>query len=180
MIELKKRNYITGTDKHAVSFGLSKIIDFFETAGWNPILITQPRNYSDNKTTASYILKINQFNFKNFQEFSSIFDDESNLFRVDLIVVDLWNFSLTDILIYQKLLDRVGLTYIIVSDKYHYIEGDKNTMIYKIDKGEYNNKYEYDLIVTEKINNWKSSIDDLIKTYRRDKKIDDLFGGEEN
>lgn len=180
MIELKKCNYITSSDKHAVSFGLSRIIDFFETAGWNPILITQPRNHSDNKTTASYILRINQFNFKNFYEFSSILEDKSNLFRVDLIVVDLWNFSLPDILTYKKLLDTFNIKYIIISDKYHYIEGDKDTMVYRIDKGEYKNKYEYDFIVTEVVNNWKSSLDDLIKSYRRDKKIDDLFGESED
>lgn len=180
MIELRKRNYITGTDKHSVSFGLSKIIDFLEIVGWNPILVSQPRNYSDNKTTASYILKINQFNFRNFQEFSNIFDDSSNLFRVDLIIVDLWNFSLSDILTYQKFLDNVGVTYMIISDKYHYIEGDKDTMIYKIDKGEYKTKYEYDFIITEMVNNWKSTIDDLIKSYRRDKKIDYLFGKSDN
>lgn len=180
MIDLKKCNYITGADKHAVSFGLSIIIDFFETAGWNPILITQPKNYSDNKTTASYILRINQFNFKNFQEFSSIFENSSNLFRVDLVVVDLWNFSLPDILMYKKVLDNINIKYLIISDKYHYIDGDPDTLIYKIDKGEYKNKYEYDFIVTEVVGNWKSSLDDLVKSYRRDKKIDDLFGDQED
>jgi len=180
MIELKKCNYITGTDVHAVSFGLSRIIDFFETMGRNPILITQPRNISDNKTTASYILKINQFNFKNFQDFLSIFDDSSNLFRVDLIIIDLWKFSLPEILQYKKILDGINIDYIIISDKYHYIEGDKQTMIYKIDRGEYKAKHEYDFIVTEVIGNWKSTINDLVKSYRRDKKIDDLFGKSDN
>jgi len=180
MIELKKCNYITGTDKHAVSFGLSRIVDFLETAGRNPILITQPKNYSDNKTTASYILKINQFNFKNIGEFEDIVNNKSNLFRVDLIILDAWNFSLPLVLQYKSVLDELDISYIIISDKYHYVEGDKETMIYKIDKGEYTNRYEYDFIVTEVVNNWKSSLDDLIKSYRRDKKIDDLFGNSED
>jgi len=180
MIELKRCNYITGTDKHAVSFGLSKIIDFMETAGRNPILITQPKNYSDNKTSISYILRVSQFNFKNIDEFSIIISDKSNLFRVDLIVVDLWEFSLPDILQYKKILDSTNIDYIIISNKYHYIEGDKDMMIYKIDRGEFNDKYEYNSIVTEVINNRKSSFDYLLKTYRRDKKIDDLFGNQED
>lgn len=180
MIDIKKCNYITGTNVHAVSFGLSKIIDFLETAGRNPILMSHPKNSSDNQTTLKYIMKTNSLDFKNWDEFRDLLKEKENLFRVDLIVADLWKFNLQSILEYKKLLDETGIDYIIVSDKYHYVEGDQNTMVYKLDKIDSGKRYEYDYSVTEMINGWSSSLDNLVKTYRRDKKIGDIFGESED
>ena len=35
------------------------------------------------------------------------------------------------------------------------------------------------IIVTDNINKWTSNLEDLIKSYIRDKKIDNLFGNED-
>ena len=77
---------------------------------------------------------------------------------------------------YKEVLDKVGIDYIIVSNKYHYKVND-DICIYKIEKENTESsvlrvdKY----LVTDEISKWSSTIDDLIVSYRRDKKIDDIF-----
>lgn len=182
MIEIKRCNYITG-DLNSVSYGLSKIINFLETAGRNPLFLFKPIGYSRSGSSLKSFIQTSKLEFNNRYEFQEIIDNKSNLFRVDLIVVDLLHLnSVSSVLDYKEMLDKVGVDYIIVSDKYHYKEGD-DIFIYKIEKESVdtanipyhfftNNKY----FISEKVGGWRSSLDDLIVSYRRDKKIDDIFG----
>ena len=180
MIEVKRCNYITG-DSHSVSYGLSKIIDFLDTSGRNIIFLSKPETH---KTILKHLIKISRKEFKNRYEFDSLLN-ESTLFRIDLIVVDLWNIDqVSSIMDYKEVLDKVGIDYIIVSNKYHYKEGD-DICVYNIERENTDTTTWYPMssnlkvdrfIVTDKIGGWSSSIDDLIISYRRDKKIDDIFG----
>lgn len=176
MIEIKRCNYITGSDVSSVSFGLTKIVDFLETAGRTPLFLSKP----DNKTSLKSLIKSSKFEFNNRYEFEEIITNKGNLFRVDLLIVDLWHLStVSSVLDYKQMLDKLNIDYVIVCTKYHYKVDDENTRIYHIDKevsdtvGWVSN-YKY--IITEKVDGWKSTIDDLILSYRRDKKIDDIFG----
>ena len=66
MIQIKKYNYITG-DTTAVSFGVSKIIDFLDLDGRNILLICKQRGNSNstglnylyhNKKESTFIIKL--------------------------------------------------------------------------------------------------------------------------
>ena len=173
MIELKRCNYITG-DPHSVSYGLSKIVDFLDTSGRNIIFLSKPETH---KMTLKHFIKTSRREFKDRHEFDLLLN-KSTLFRIDLIVVDLWHINqVSSIMEYKEVLDKVGIDYIIVSNKYHYKVND-DICIYKIEKENTESsvlrvdKY----LVTDEISKWSSSIDDLVISYRRDKKIDDIFG----
>jgi hypothetical protein len=180
MIEIKRCNYITG-DPHSVSYGLSKIIDFLDTSGRNIIFLSKPETH---KTILKHLMKISRKEFKDRYEFESLLN-KSTLFRIDLIVVDLWHVTqVSSIMEYKEMLDKVGIDYIVVSNKYHYKEGDdicvynierQNTDIKTWNLSSSNLKIDK-FLITDKIGGWSSTIDDLIISYRRDKKIDDIFG----
>ena len=172
MIELKRCNYITG-DPHSVSYGLSKIVDFLDTSGRNIIFLSKPETH---KMTLKHFIKTSRKEFKDRHEFDLLLN-KSTLFRIDLIIVDLWHINqVSSIMEYKEMLDKVGIDYIIVSNKYHYKVGD-DICVYKIEKENTDSlvlrvsKY----LVIDKISGWSSTIDDLIISYRRDKKIDDIF-----
>ncbi len=180
MIEIKRCNYITG-DASSVSFGLSKIIDFLETAGRTPIFLHKPIGYSSkpNSFDLKGFIHTSKLEFNNRYEFEELISNKSNLFRVDLIIVDLWHLNqVSSVIEYKQMLDKVGIDYMIVSSKYHY-KDDDNICIYKIEKesldsNNFMSGYKY--WITEKVGGWSSTMDDLIISYKRDKKIDDIFG----
>lgn len=172
MIDLKKCNYITG-DTISVSYGLSTIIKFLETAGRNSIFIGKK------ESNIKSFMSISKFEYKDKYGFEKILTDKGNLFRVDLIVVDLWYINkVSSVMEYKLILDKTGIDYIIITDKYHYKDTD-DIFVYKIEKetidtNNYLSGSKY--WISELIGGWKSTIDDLILSYRRDKKIDDIFG----
>lgn len=170
MIELKRCNYITG-DTTSVSFGVSKIVKFLELAGRNIVLLTKPKTSST--TSLKYFIH-NKLEFQNYDDFKSITSNSGNLFRVDLIVADLWHLKVSGIIEYKAVLDTLGIDYIILAKEYHYKDSD-NVTDYHIKKehvGGYNDQY----IITNKINGWSTDVESLIKSYIRDKKIDGIIG----
>lgn len=176
MIDLKKCNYITADNSSTVSSGFYRIIRFLELMGKNPLLLSSPLRDSVVKPIIRYVVNdINIYEFKNLYELEEVLSDRDKLFRVDLLVIDLWGFSLGDIIEYKMCLDEYELDYMIISDKYHYIMEDDDTFIYKVTR-ETKDRYDYTYSVTEVIGGWTSTIDDLKKSYIRDRKIDDIFG----
>lgn len=179
MIELKRVNFITG-EKNALSYGLSKILDFIELTGRNIIFLSKPKDKV--KTSLKYIVNFNTKEFNNLHEFEEHLIDKSTLFRIDLIVVDLWGESVNDVIDFKEKLDRTGLDFIIVSDKYHYIIGNEDVTINKLEQDRNsdikNRKFETTYYVKNEITNMRYSFDDYILSYIRDKKINDLFGND--
>lgn len=171
MIELKRCNYITG-DTTSVSFGVSKIIKFLELAGRNTILLTRPK--TSNTTSLKYFIN-NKIEFQNYDDFKSITSNRGNLFRVDLIVADLWHLKVSGIIEYKAVLDTLGIDYIILAKEYHYKESD-NVTDYHIKKEAVSGSYNDQYIITNKINGWSVDVESLIKSYIRDKKIDGIIG----
>jgi len=178
MIEIKRNNYFTG-DVNSVSSGVKDIVNFLELAGRNYLLLTPPRNKPSHLHNQSNTIKYyldNQFNFNNFDEFVSIIENKSNLFRVDLLVLDFWHLNSTQITNWKREVDKLDIDCFIIGREYHYKTSDDVT--------DYHLRYEYkrmdknELFITDNINKWTATLESLIKSYRRDKKIDDIFGDE--
>lgn len=177
MITLKKYNYFTGTPGD-VSNSVSKIVRFLEIDGFNPILFCR------NTSTIKHQMP-NNFEFKNLEHFRELVSDPGNLFRCNLIVLDLWGFNLIEIDKFKSICDDLNIKLIILAKEFNYKTSD--------DVGDYHvvTKYNTNItptslsfpiksetIITERINNWTSTLDDLKKSYIRDKKIDSLFDDE--
>lgn len=179
MIEIKKCNYFTG-DNNSISDGIKDIVNFLELAGRNYLLLTPPRNHDIDKSTQTNTIKYyleNQINFNNFNEFIEIIENDGNLFRVDLLILDFWHLTPNEISIWKKEIDILGLDHLIIAKEYHYKSSDDVT--------DYHLRREYktrksELFVTDNINKWTATLESLIKSYRRDKKIDDIFGESDN
>lgn len=184
MLEIKRCNYITG-DALSVSYGLSKVISFVETEGRTPIFLSKPRSSNSKKTSLQYMVSCSKLDFNNSHDFISILSDKSKLFRVDLIIVDMWHLNLPSVLEYKKHLDNTGIDYIIVSSKYHYKNSD-DIRIYEmrsesIESSVSGNFWDFRTVyhVKDKVSGWESTLDDLTKSYIRDKRIDGIIGEEE-
>lgn len=174
MLDLKKCNYITG-QSNVVSFGISKIIDFFENSGRTPIFL------SIKESQFSSLIQTSKIEFKNIKNFEELLSNKSNLFRVDLIVVDLWFLkNVSQVLSYKSILDKLNIDYVILTTKYHYIEGDENVSVYKIDSEYTDIKSSFDVKfwISDLVSKNKTSMNDLVLAFKRNRKIDDLFGNQ--
>jgi len=171
MITLKKYNYFTGTPGD-VSNSVSKIVRFLEIDGFNPILFCR------NTSTIKHQMP-NNFEFKNLEHFRELVSDPGNLFRCNLIVLDLWGFNLIEIDKFKSICDDLNIKLIILAKEFNYKTSDDVSDYHVITK--YNHGTQISLpiksetTITERISNWTSTLDDLKKSYIRDKKIDILF-----
>lgn len=172
MIELKKCNYITG-DSLSVSFGVNEIVKFLELSGSNIILVTRPKTYTT--TSLKYFIS-NKLEYTSYDSFKESLDNKSNLFRIDLIVVDLWHLNVGGIMEYKKILDKTDINYIILAKEYHYKESDDVTDYHIKKENKSTNSFDSEYIITNKINGWSSDLASLIKSYVRDKRIDGIIG----
>lgn len=180
MIEIKKCNYFTGDN--SVAGGVKDIVNFLELAGRNYLLLTPPRNNdidtgSSSMNTIKYYLD-NQFHFNNFDEFVNVIEDKGNLFRIDLLILDFWHLSPKQISVWKKEVDRLELDHFIIAKEYHYKSTDDVTDYHL--RREYKTVGKNELFITDNINKWTATLESLIKSYRRDKKIDDIFGEDDN
>lgn len=179
MISIKRCNYITG-DISDVGSGVSQIVKFLELSGRNYLLMTNGKPKNSSKTTSLYSYLNNQYIFDNIHDFTNIINDKSKLFRVDLLIFDFWNLSRSLILDYKKEIDKLEIDHIIVTKEYHYKSTDDVTDYHlrREYKGDWSSPTDVksQIVVTDNINKWSSNLDDLIKSYIRDKKIDNLFG----
>lgn len=174
MIPIKRCNYITG-DNRSVSYGLNQILNFIEMEGKNIVIF-----YPDPQTfrqTLTYFFN-NRKTYTGFEDLKSQILEPGNLWRVDLIVLDIWHLKKLEIE-YLNLIKSLEIDFIIVSRNYHY-SSSEDVCDYHIstESGSHFNMDKY--IISDKINGWKSDIDSLQKSYIRDIKIDKLFGNEED
>lgn len=172
MINLKRCNYITG-QLNSVSFGLSKIVEFFEVTGRNPLFLFAKDSHFQ------HYIHTSRIEFSNYNVFETMISNRSNLFRVDLLICDLWHLkNVTQVLSYKSILDKLNIDYVIITNKYHYIQGDQNVNIYKIE-AEYTEKNNWKsdskYWISDLIDNSKTTMDDLVISFKRNKKIDDII-----
>lgn len=173
MIDLKKCNYITG-DPQCVSYGVNKILKFFELEGRTILLLTTSRQTTS--TTLKYLFN-NRVEYSTYDDFKSILDDKGKLFRVDLIVADLWHLkNVANIGQYTKLLNDSGIDHIVMAQRYHYKDTDSvNDFHITRESSGISDKYT----INDTISDWSADIDGLIKSYIRDKKIDGIIGDQD-
>ena len=178
MVPLKKCNWFTGHVSD-LSTAVYQIINFLEIDGRNPLLIAPPKRGNqtqakENKSATSLVYLIdNQISFKTFEEFKEILENKSNLFRVDLLVFDFWTLSSSEIIEFKKEIDKLNIQHIIAAQEYYYKSSD-DICDYHV-RQEYKNLEILNIYITDKINNWTQSLQDLKISYLRDKKLDNLF-----
>ena len=112
MITLKKYNYFTGTPGD-VSNSVSKIVRFLEIDGFNPILFCRENSNIKHQMP-------NNFIFKNLEHFRELVSDPGNLFRCNLIVLDLWGFNLIEIDKFKSICDDLNIKLIILAKEFNY------------------------------------------------------------
>lgn len=170
MIDLKKCNYITG-DPQCVSYGVSKILKFFELEGKTILLLTPSRQTTS--TSLKYLFN-NKAEYSDYDSFKSILEDKGRLFRVDLIVADLW--QLRNVGEYTNLLYKLGIDHIVMARQYHYKDTDSvNDYHITRESSGVSDKYT----INDYISKWSADIDSLIKSYIRDKRIDGIIGDQD-
>lgn len=172
MIPLKKCNYITG-DTHSVSFAVTRILRFLEDDGRNPLLFSKPKSTSSSTTSLKYLFD-NKIEFSNLIDFTELINNEGNLFRVDLLIFDFWHLSLNSLLEYKTQIDKLGIEYIIVAKNYHYKNTD-DVNDYHVISDSKGGSFQTDFWITDKISGWTSNLEDLSKSYIRDKKINQII-----
>jgi hypothetical protein len=81
--------------------------------------------------------------------------------------------SVSSIIEYKQVIDKLNIDYIILAKEYHYKSSeDVNDYHVKIESRElYHSEYS----ITDKISGWTSNLENLSKSYIRNKKIDDIF-----
>lgn len=166
MIELKKYNYFTG-ETNDVSHGVSDIVKFMDLAGSNYLLITS-------RSGCLYHFLSNKIVYHDVSCFEEIISNKSNLFRVDLLVIDLWSISDEQHHLYLKCLSDLDIPILITASRYQ-CKIDDNVMEYSIRK-EYKGGFKSEVWISDKNKNWTTTISSLKKSYIRDKKIEGLFG----
>lgn len=176
MVDLKKYNYFTG-DANCVASGVSDIVNFLDLAGYNYVLFTpkKPSNSQKLYDLCLYHYLINKIEFKDFEEFLEKISNKSNLFRIDLLVIDFWSISKKHHWKYIDIIDKINLPTIITSREYHYKSTDDVNDFHL--RKEYKDTLKSDIWLSDKINNTSATIESLKLSYIRDKKIEHLFGG---
>lgn len=175
MINLRKYNYFTG-EVGDVSRGVSQIVKFLDLSGYNYLLLTSDKS----KKTCLYHYLDNKIVYHDVSDFSEIINNKSNLFRVNLLVIDLWGISKSTQYKYFDILKKIDLPIIITSEEYTYVNSDDVNDFqirteYK-EVGIHSGMFKNDIWISDKINNTTATIESLKKSYIRDKKIEGLLG----
>lgn len=174
MFELKKYNYFTG-DVNCVARGVTDIVKFFDLAGRNYLMFTPPKLSMTEKhqDLCLYHHLENKIEFSDYSDFISKVEDDSNLFRVDLLVFDFWSIPKSQLALYISKIQKLNIDFIIVAREYHYkTSDDVNDFLIRT---EYKDLNKSDIWLHDKINGIQSTIDSFRKAYIRDKKIEHLF-----
>jgi hypothetical protein len=179
MVDLKKYNYFTG-ELSSVAFGVSDVVKFLDLAGYNYVLFTPPKPSDSHKFNdlCLYHYLNNKIEFDNFEDFCEKISDKSNLFRVDLLVIDMWSIKKENMWKYINEIKKSVLNIIIVAKEFHYkTTDDVNDFLIRT---EYKDLHKHDTWIIDKINGSSATIDSLKKSYIRDKKLEHLFGDDLN
>jgi hypothetical protein len=184
MIFLKKYNFFTGTPNH-ISSVLLEVVNFLEVDNYNYVLFTPNKEKSCGLIYGLHSCIL----FNNFEEFEELVNDKSNLFRVNLIVIDLYQYKSHQVTNFLKVIEKLDYKFIIIAKEYHYKSTD--------DVNDFHVEIKYNLdpnittptsfnatrnlqskFIKDNINGWTTELDKLKGAYIRDKKIDSLFDDE--
>ena len=104
--------------------------------------------------------------------------NKSNLFRVDLLVFDFWSIPKNTLWKYIEKIKEIGVDSIIVAKEYHYKSTDDVNDFHV--RSEYKELHHNDVWITDNQTKVSSTLQSLKLSYIRDKKIDNIFGNEED
>jgi hypothetical protein len=174
MIDLKKYNYFTG-DKSSLAYGVSDIVKFLDLAGYNYVLFTPPKPTGSSKIydVCLYHHLDNKIEFENIDDFTEKIENKSNLFRVDLIVFDLWSLKKMNRSRYFKVIENLSQKFIIVTKEFEYKTTDDVNDFHI--RTEYKDLYKSENWLTDKISGTTTTLESLKMSYIRDKKLEYLF-----
>jgi hypothetical protein len=166
-----------------IASSVSSIVKFLELSGRNYLLVTKGKPVDKSSVTTSLFTYLsNSKLFEDFEDFKNLLSNKSVLFRVDLIVFDFWHLSKDLIIFYKKEIDKLQIDHIIVAKEYYY-KSTEDVSDYHLRREMKNNwglmsptDTMSQVVVYDNINKWTSNLDDLVKSYIRDKKIDNIFG----
>jgi len=136
---------------------------------------------NDINSSSKQVYKISQIDFKSEVDVCKILSDESNLFRIDLIVINLFNYSIDQILYIKECLTSTNIKFVILSRDYSYSHND-NINVYNISRRVYikSNNIDYNTdttyVVIDLINKNSYSFDEYLKAYKRGVKIKNILG----
>jgi hypothetical protein len=136
---------------------------------------------NDINSSSKQVYKISQIDFKSEDDVCKVLSDESNLFRIDLIVINLFNYSIDQILYIKECLTSTNIKFVILSRDYSYSHND-NINVYNISRRVYikSNNIDYNTdttyVVTDLINKNSYSFDEYLKAYKRGVKIKNILG----
>jgi hypothetical protein len=179
MIELKRYNYFTGNVSD-VGSAVGQIVKFFDLAGRNYVLFTpiKPSSSSKYHDLCLYHYLENKIEFYNLEDFLDKMSNKSNLFRVDLLVFDFWSIPKNLLWKYIEKIKEIEVDSIIVAKEYHYKSTDDVNDFHV--RSEYKELHHNDVWITDNQTKVSSTIQSLKLSYIRDKKIDNIFGNEED
>lgn len=166
MFGIKKINIITARNLSTLNMGVTKMLNFLDLIGYNIYFITKPK-VDTNNSGLYHLLNFGRGEFKNIKEFERITTDKSELFRVNLIVVDLWDENIDNINEYKRMLNATNIDYIILTNTFHYIESDSNTSVSMLE-AESNGDYS----ILDMINDDKRLFSSYVLMYKRNIKLD--------
>jgi len=179
MINLSQTNYFTG-EISPVSSAVSKIVQFLEIDGSNPIFLTPSiSNLSSNSNTIGKSCTIvPRVEFAGIADFDYKLADRGLMFRCNLIVADLWHLDRTGVGNYRKMLVETGIRHIIMAREYHYSESEDVSDFHVVVKyeGSIQLGFKSETTITEKRQNWKATLEELKKGFIRDRRLDGLLG----
>jgi hypothetical protein len=171
-VELKRCNYLISKYNNSAIFAIAELIELWDLLGKN-IKYLYPV-----ETNNIGLINCSKMQFESFSDFNKILSKNSNFFRIDLIVIDLWKFNLNSVSVYKEVLEEMNIDYVIICSSCYYKETDDINLfdITKEKTGVPNIKsLKYNYIITEKQNGASYSIDDLYRLHIRNKKIDDII-----
>ena len=177
MLDLKKYNWFhpnTSSDNFAISMMLRNILPVLEMEGYNSLTLVEGDNYSIN-----YALLDNWKFFRGREDLEKFAEDSGNLFRVNLIVLDLiFCQDLEEVNGYLTALSHLDVKFIILVGK-PVPKRDSNSTFYSVESIFEQLAVLVPLTKPSKVRinlyniweDWKSDLDDLKMVWIRDKKI---------
>jgi hypothetical protein len=176
MLDLKKYNWFSpnSSDNLAISVMLRNILPFLEMEGYNSLTLVEGDNYFIN-----YGLLDNCKFFRGREDLEKFAGDSGNLFRVNLVVLDLiFCQDLEEVNGYLTALGHLDVKFIILVGK-PVPKRDSNSTFYSVESIFEQLAVLVPLTKPSKVRinlyniweDWKSDLDDLKMVWIRDKKI---------
>jgi hypothetical protein len=176
MLDLKKYNWFhpNSSDNLAISVMLRNILPFLEMEGYNSLTLVDGDNYFIN-----YGLLDNCKFFRGREDLEKFAGDSGNLFRVNLVVLDLiFCQDLEEVNGYLTALGHLDVKFIILVGK-PVPKRDSNSTFYSVESIFEQLAVLVPLTKPSKVRinlyniweDWKSDLDDLKMVWIRDKKI---------